>query len=127
MSWNDLDRERIRKYLGYPVTAAALNLIQSKQAAISAIGGDAAIGSVQQWLMELTTIERQLNETRPFAGVATYSTAGSSTDYFFGQRMSSLREEARRYVNLVASTLELQIYDDYFSPVGAIGSGKLSR
>ncbi len=112
-AWLDSDNERIRKYLGFPVTAASKTRIQGAQNTVAGVSTD-AIATCQTYLRELDKIWQQINETRPFAGVASYSTSGSSTDYYPGQRMAVQRAEGRRYVSEVAELLELPIIRDVF-------------
>jgi uncharacterized protein YoaH (UPF0181 family) len=114
MTWLDSDRERIRRFLGYSVNQAAVDRIQSAMNQMAGVSED-AIGTCQANLRELEKIWQQINETRPYAAAASYSTAGSSTDYYPGQRLGVLREEGRRYVNEVAEMLQLQVVRDVFA------------
>jgi len=105
------DKERIRKYLGYPLDTTQLGRIQERMDIVDAYG---ATDTVRQYLMQLDKIALQIDETRPFAAIAATSNAASSTTYMPGGRMNDLRTEGRRYVQMLSSTLELHIMRDYF-------------
>jgi phosphoenolpyruvate carboxylase len=121
MAWQDGDRERIRKYLGYKVQQSAIAQIEARQTEVESISSD-AVTTAQGYLNELRKIEESLASKRNYAAAASHSTAGSSTDYFPGRAMADLREEGTRYARELAELLGLVVTRDIFAvdvaPVG---------
>jgi hypothetical protein len=122
MAWQEGDREKIRKYLAYPLVASALAAIQARQTEVEALSLD-AIATAQGYLNELRKIEESIASKRNYAAAASHSTAGSSTDYFPGRAMADLREEGSRYARELAALLGLVVQRDIFAvSVGPIAS-----
>jgi hypothetical protein len=126
MAWQDGDREKIRKYLGYPVQASALATIQAQQTAIELLSVD-AIATAQGFINELRKIEESIANKRNYAAAASHSTAGSSTDYFPGRAMGDLREEGSRYARELAELMGLAVRRDIFAIKVAPIAGRMYR
>jgi phosphoenolpyruvate carboxylase len=122
MVWQESDREKIRKYLGYRVASSDLSRITERQAEVENLSSEAVV-TAQGFLNELRKIEESIATKRNYAAAASHSTAGSSTDYFPGRAMADLREEGGRYARELAELLGLVVVRDVFelSPVQAVG------
>jgi hypothetical protein len=125
MAWQDSDREKIRKYLGYSLVASSLATIQARQTEVETLSLD-AIATAQGYLNELRKIEESLANKRNYAAAASHSTAGSSTDYFPGRTLGDLREEGSRYARELAELMGLVVMRDIFA-VSAAPSARLRR
>jgi hypothetical protein len=125
MAWQDSDREKIRKYLGYSLVASSLATIQARQTEVETLSLD-AIATAQGYLNELRKIEESLANKRNYAAAASHSTAGSSTDYFPGRTLGDLREEGSRYARELAELMGLVVMRDIFA-VAAAPAARLRR
>jgi hypothetical protein len=125
MAWQDSDREKIRKYLGYSLVASSLATIQARQTEVETLSLD-AIATAQGYLNELRKIEESLANKRNYAAAASHSTAGSSTDYFPGRTLGDLREEGSRYARELADLMGLVVMRDIFA-VAAAPAARLRR
>jgi hypothetical protein len=125
MAWQDSDREKIRKYLGYPLVAGSLGTIQARQTEVETLSSDAVV-TAQGFLNELRKIEETIASKRSYAAAASHSTAGSSTDYFPGRTLGDLREEGSRYARELAELMGLVVMRDIFA-VQAAPAGRLRR
>ncbi|MBW4523459.1 MAG: hypothetical protein KME16_27960 [Scytolyngbya sp. HA4215-MV1] len=122
MGWLVSDREKIRRFLGYPVQAEALNQIQAKMDNVAGLSPD-SVTTAQTLLNELGKVWDSINSQRPYAGSASHSNSGSSTDYYRGETMRTFREEGQRLARELAELLGLQVMRDVF----AVSSGGGSR
>lgn len=114
MAWLQNDRDRIRKYLCYPLTEYSLAQIQNRMSAVNALSTE-AVNQAQAYLRELADVETQINSKRDYAGTSSYSTSGSSTDYFQGETLRTLRSEGARIIRELADLLQLQVMRDFFA------------
>jgi hypothetical protein len=125
MGWQESDREKIRKYLGYRVLSSDLGLITERQVAVESLSPEAVV-TAQAFLNELRKIEESIASKRNYAAAASHSTAGSSTDYFPGRAMGDLREEGSRYARELAEIMGLVVMRDIFA-VNASPAGRMYR
>lgn len=117
--------DQIIGYLGYPLHDGASQQIQAAIARSTA-ASPGIESRIKGYLRELERIDDDLNETRPFAARTFQTTAGGSAQMSPAYRMSSIANEGRRYVALLAKALWLPVYDDYFASGGG-GGGTVSR
>jgi hypothetical protein len=115
MGWLASDKEKIRKFLGYPPRSADVNLIQLAMTELQNTFPD-AIATAQYHLAQLVKIQDALDSDRPYAATASHSNAGSSTDYYPGQKMGVSREEGARHVRELAELFPtLMVVRDVFA------------
>jgi hypothetical protein len=124
MPWLASDREKIRKFLGFRVTVNDIATIQASMDDVATVSAP-AIDTAQYHLKELTKIQDALDSDRPYAATASYSNAGSSTDYYPGQKLGVSRSEGQRHVRELSQLLNLVIRRDVFSV--EVRSAKLRR
>ncbi|NJR63918.1 MAG: hypothetical protein HC769_37245 [Cyanobacteria bacterium CRU_2_1] len=121
MGWLSSDKEKIRKYLGYPVQAEYLSQIQTRMDNVAGLSAD-AVSTAQTSINELGKIWDSINSQRNYAAAASHSNSGSSTDYYRGEMMNNLRSEGQRHARELAELLGLQVMRDVFATSSGGGS-----
>lgn len=122
MAFSDEQREKIRRFLGYAVEPQAIANITARCTVVSSTSPEAE-ETAKGLLRELGKIEQQIKNARPYAA-QTFS-AGSSQgtqQYLPGDRLNSLKREAKGYVDELALLLSLTVQRDVFGG-GMVRSG----
>ncbi|NEQ29640.1 MAG: hypothetical protein F6K04_01365 [Leptolyngbya sp. SIO4C5] len=117
-SFTDGERESIRRYLGYPAAEGYISQILVSCNRLEATA-PAAVDTVKSLLRELGTIQREISNARPYSDRTFQSNAGGTTQFVPGQRLDSLKSEAKRLVNEASTALQLQIFQDIYAGGGA--------
>lgn len=129
MPWAEADKESIRRWLGWPVSQRSYQRIMQKQNDVAAVGGEGAIVTTQDILLQIRLINTAINDQRDVAGLADEATStedgASDRTFYRGQSLAELREEGRRNVRELAETLGLMIMRDVFAIVS--GSSRTYR
>jgi hypothetical protein len=106
MAWLTADLESIRRYLGFPVSQNSYTQIQTQMNKVAGVASGAAIATGQDLLTQLAAINTAINTARTKAGVADEVTDTTSTSYYKGMDLLTLRSEGRRNVRELASLLD---------------------
>ena len=127
MSFSAEEVDKVVQYLGYPVADQVYSQVGS--ALSRAIGVSTAVEvRIRGYLKELDRINNEINDARPFASRTFQTTQSGSANYAPHMRMSTLRDEGRRYVGLLAKAVGLTICEDFFvAEAGAGGSVRYVR
>ncbi len=95
-------------YLGYPLDSMSVSLVEQALAGVESISDgttqDNAISRVEGWLIQLDTIQTNINTHQR-------DTEGSTL-------LTELRREGRRHVQMVANALQLEPRIDIFGTSG---------
>jgi hypothetical protein len=101
MAFASATKEKLGKYLGYPASDSSSSTIGTALSSIEGMSDStysaAAIATIEGYLSELDSIFTAINTQR--------ETEGSTI-------LPELRREARRYIALVATATNLDVYTD---------------
>lgn len=113
MPWLSTDKEKIRKFLGFPVQTRAIQNIQDRMDDVQTISPD-SVTTAQEYLTTLTSINTAVNSGRDTAAIADLANT-SATSYFRGENLKVQREEGQRIARELAELLGLVVYRDVFA------------
>ena len=105
--WWGTDVERVRYYLGIPLTPEKMTMLTDAMLNVEQQSHD-AVRRARQLLEELEIAEREINAARPFAG----QRFANGTAWFPNRRLESIRAEARRITMNLAHILGLAVEHD---------------
>lgn len=107
MAFAAATKEKVGRYLGFPVTSDSADEIGAALGAVEGMSDGtysaAAIAAVEGWITQLDAIYTAIDTQR--------ETEGSTI-------LPELRREGRRYVTLIANALNLDIRMDVFGTSG---------
>jgi hypothetical protein len=115
--WRDSDIDRLRYYLGIPLTSEKTTLITNAMTTAEELSQD-AVKRVRLLLDELDAADREINSARPFSG----QRFANGTTWFQNKRLESIKAEARRLAVNVARILALDVEDDVWADLNVKGS-----
>lgn len=118
--FRDSDVDRVRYYLGIPLTAEKTAAIIAAMETAESLSED-AVKRVRLLLDELDTIEREINSARPFSG----QRFANGTTWFQNKRLENIKAEARRLAVNVAGIVGLRVERDIWADVGQGSLGSL--
>lgn len=98
MAFTAAEKDKVAAFLGYPITSDNQSAIDDACSAVEGLSSD-AVTRVQGYLTTLGTIDTEIATAR--------TTVGSA--------VSQLQSQGRRFVALVAMSLNLEVRQDYYS------------
>ncbi|MFZ4641295.1 MAG: hypothetical protein ACOYMP_12955 [Nodosilinea sp.] len=125
MAITDPERETIRAVLGYPLETVYTQMIDDSCHRLSQQFPQAE-ATLRSALLEISRIQQQIKNVRPFAA-ETFSSGGAGTrQYNQPERLGSLYQEGRRWVQEVAALMPMPPYRSIFP--GSSGTlGRVNR
>jgi hypothetical protein len=111
--WWGTDVERVRYYLGIPLTPEKTTMLVDAMLNVERQSHD-SVRRARQLLEELETAEREINAARPFAG----QRFANGVTWFQNKRLESIRTEARRITRNLAYILGLEVEHDIWQDLG---------
>ncbi len=112
-TFTDADKEAIRHYMGYPVDQALIDRVQARCTAVESLSPGAVV-TAQSYIRDLQRLDKQLIQATPFASQTFSSNAGGTTQHIPGQRLATLKNEARRHICNLASLMQLIVLRDIY-------------
>ena len=121
MAITDPERETIRAVLGYPLESVYTTKIEESCNRITQHFPQAE-ATLRSALLEIARIQQQIKNVRPFAA-ETFSSSGAGTrQYNQPERLGSLYQEGRRWVQEVAALMRMPPYRPIFPSSSGTGS-----
>ncbi|XGB42896.1 MAG: hypothetical protein LVS60_03510 [Nodosilinea sp. LVE1205-7] len=125
MTITDPERETIRAVLGYPLESVYTKKIDDSCNRITQHFPQAE-ATLRSALLEIARIQQQIKNVRPFAA-ETFSSSGAGTrQYNQPERLGSLYQEGRRWVQEVAALMRMPPYRPIF-PSSSGTAGRINR
>jgi len=112
--WWQTDVDRVRYYLGIPVTPEKTTMVVDAMFNVERQSHD-AVRRARQLLDELEAAEREINSARPYAG----QRSANGVSWFSNRRLGSIKAEARRLTLNLARILGLDVENDVWHEPGA--------
>lgn len=110
--FKDSDVDRIRYYLGIPLTSEKTAALIATMENAELLSED-AVKRVRLLLDELDAADREINSARPFSG----QRFANGTTWFDNKRLQNIKAEARRLALNVASVIGLEVERDVWADV----------
>jgi hypothetical protein len=125
--FTDVDKESIRRWLGYPAEASWLTLIDQRCNDAYA-ASPAVVQTVRSHLRELARIDQEIKSSRPFADRTLTSNASGTSQRSPSFGREYYQQQIRSLVDSIAQTLRLVVrsYPQAASS-GWSSTGKLRR
>lgn len=105
--FKDSDVDRVRYYLGIPLTEVKNVMVISAMEAAELLSQD-AVKRVRLLLDELDAADREINTARPFSG----QKFANGISWFDNRRLQDIKAEARRTAANIARVLALEVECD---------------
>jgi hypothetical protein len=105
--WWTTDVERVRYYLGIPLTPEKTAMLIAAMTNVEQQSHD-AVRRARELLDQLEAAEREINSARPFAG----QRFANGVTWFQNKRLESIKAEARRIAKNLAYILGLTVERD---------------
>jgi len=112
--WWGTDVERVRYFLGIPVTPEKTTMLVNAMLNVERQSHD-SVRRARQLLEELEAAEREINAARPFAG----QRFANGVTWFQNRRLEVIKAEARRIARNLAYILGLEVEYDIWRDLGA--------
>lgn len=121
------DKEKIRRYLGYPAEATYMTLID-KRCGEAAAAAPGVVTTIKTALRELGRIDQEKKSTRPFMERTLTSNASGTNQRSPSFARDYSQQMQRQYIDEIAATLRLPVHRYPFTESSGWGSsGKIVR